>query len=177
MYTAGISEVATKFNLSTSVAILGMSLYLFGIHFAPIYTPHVAERVGRSIVYLTSLFLFALFTLGAGLSTNFGSLAVCRFFAGLSGGPCLVLIEGTFADIWSAETTNTYYSILGLASYVGAAVGMAIVPAKFYLDANYHYSCRTYSRRFCCCRERMAMDTMGHIDDNPRRVYVRRWHT
>ncbi|OCL13664.1 MFS general substrate transporter [Glonium stellatum] len=123
VYTAGISEVAAKFNVSTTVAILGMSLYLFGIHFAPIYTPHVAERVGRSIIYLTCLFLFALFTLGAGLSTNFGSLAVCRFFAGFFGGPCLVLIEGTFADIWSAETTNTYYSILGLASYVGAAVG------------------------------------------------------
>ncbi|OCK86071.1 MFS general substrate transporter [Lepidopterella palustris CBS 459.81] len=122
-YTAGLPQVMASFNVSMTTAISGMSLYLFGIAFAPIHTPHLSERVGRSIVYLVSLSLFALFTLGAGLSRNFASLAICRFLAGFCGGPCLVLIEGTFADIWSAETTNTYYAFLGLASYIGAAVG------------------------------------------------------
>jgi MFS family permease len=50
-------------------------------------------------------------------------MAICRFLAGFAGGPCLVLIEGTFADIWSAETTNTYYAFLGTAAYIGAACG------------------------------------------------------
>jgi DHA1 family multidrug resistance protein-like MFS transporter len=38
----------------------------------------------------------------------------------------LVLIEGTFADIWDAETTNTYYAFLGTSSYIGAACGPLI---------------------------------------------------
>jgi len=100
-----------------------MSLYLLGIAFAPIHTPHLAERWGRSVLYLASMVLFSLFILGAGCARNFAALAVCRFFAGFCGGPCLVLIEGTFADIWSADQTNTYYAVLGLASYVGAAAG------------------------------------------------------
>jgi len=104
-------------------AIAGFSLYLFGVFFAPIYTPHLSERHGRSILYLISIFCCGFFHLGAGLSQSFASLAICRFFAGFAGGPCLVLIEGTFADIWSAETTNTYYAFLGCASYVGAATG------------------------------------------------------
>lgn len=104
-------------------AILGMSLYLFGIALAPIWTPHATERIGRSLIYLCSLPLCATFLIGAGVSRSFAGVAICRFLAGIAGGPCLVLVEGTFADIWSAETTNTYYAFLGTAAYIGAACG------------------------------------------------------
>jgi DHA1 family multidrug resistance protein-like MFS transporter len=104
-------------------AILGMSLYLFGVTFAPIWTPHVTERIGRSLVYLCCLPACGLFLVGAGVAQTFAGVAICRFFAGFAGGPCLVLIEGNFADIWSAETTNTYYAFLGTAAYIGAACG------------------------------------------------------
>ncbi|KAI4171359.1 MAG: hypothetical protein LQ343_004315 [Gyalolechia ehrenbergii] len=118
--TVGIRGVMEEFSVSMTVATLGLSLYLFGVAFAPITAPHLSENFGRSPVYLVSLPLFALFTLGAGYSKSFGALAACRFFAGFFGGPCLVLIEGTFADVWSAHVTVTYYSFLSLASYIGA---------------------------------------------------------
>lgn len=76
-----------EFNVSMTVATLGFSLYLLGVAFAPVLTPHLSEKFGRSPVYLVSLPLFALFTLGAGYSNSFGALAVCRFFAGFFGGP------------------------------------------------------------------------------------------
>jgi DHA1 family multidrug resistance protein-like MFS transporter len=122
----------TRFDVSMTKAILGMSLYLFGIAFAPIYTPHLSESYGRVPVYLASLPIFMLFILGAGFSQNFASLAVCRFFAGLFGGPSLVLIEGTYADVWHAKVTGTYYAALALASYIGAAVGTS----SRYLDSS-----------------------------------------
>ena len=109
-----------------TVAILGLSLYLLGIMFAPIITPHLSERFGRSPVYFVSIPLFALFIVGAGASKSFASLAVCRFFAGFFGGPCLVLIEGTFADVWAAEATGVYYAILAISSYVGTGCGMSL---------------------------------------------------
>ncbi|KAL9040277.1 MAG: hypothetical protein Q9214_004552, partial [Letrouitia sp. 1 TL-2023] len=118
--TVGIQGVMMRFDVSMTVAILPLSLFLFGVFFAPIITPHLSERLGRSPVYFTSLPLFALFILGAGFSKSFASLAICRFFAGFFGGPCLVLIEGTFADVWPAQKTVTYYSFLSLASYIGA---------------------------------------------------------
>jgi DHA1 family multidrug resistance protein-like MFS transporter len=122
-YTAGIQPIIKDFNITMTQAILGMSLYLFGITFAPVWTPHVTERTGRSLVYLCSLPICGLFLVGAGVSRTFAGVAICRFLAGFAGGPCLVLIEGTFADIWSAETTNTYYAFLGTAAYIGAACG------------------------------------------------------
>ncbi|MCJ1369237.1 hypothetical protein MMC20_000447 [Loxospora ochrophaea] len=126
VYTTGLKGVMQEFDVSMPVSILGMALYFWGIAFAPIITPHLSERVGRTKVYLATIPIFALFTLGAGYSRNFASLVICRFFAGLFGGPSLVLIEGTFADVWSASLTVTYYSFLGLASYIGAACGPLI---------------------------------------------------
>ena len=54
-----------EFNVSMQVSILGMSLYFWGIFFAPIYTPHLSERFGRQPVCLVIIPIFALFTLGA----------------------------------------------------------------------------------------------------------------
>ncbi|KAL8709662.1 MAG: hypothetical protein Q9220_005602 [cf. Caloplaca sp. 1 TL-2023] len=125
--TVAIQDVTKAFNVSMTVAVLGLSLNLLGIAFAPITTPHISERFGRSPVYLVSLPLFALFILGAGYSKTFGALMVCRFFAGFFGGPCLVLIEGTFADVWSPHITVTYYSFLSLASYIGAGCAPLIL--------------------------------------------------
>lgn len=66
------------------------------------------------------------FKLIAGFSQTFAGVAILRFLAGFAGGPCLVLIEGTFADIWSAKTTNTYYAFQATAQFVGAALGPII---------------------------------------------------
>jgi DHA1 family multidrug resistance protein-like MFS transporter len=106
------------------IAVLGFSLPIFGIFFAPVYTPHLSERFGRVPVYFVSLPLFAIFTSGSGLAQNFATLAICRFLAGLSGGPIIVLIEGTFADVWEGKgATVSYYSVLTLASFIGTACG------------------------------------------------------
>lgn len=77
-------------NVKMQVAILGLSLYLLGIAFAPIVTPHLSERFGRQIVYLVTLPIFCLFVVGGCFSHSFAALAVCRFFAGFFGGPSLV---------------------------------------------------------------------------------------
>ena len=89
-YTPGISGVVMHLNVKMQVAILGLSLYLLGIVFAPIITPHLSERYGRQVVYLTTLPIFCLFIVGGSFSHSFGALAVCRFFAGFFGGPSLV---------------------------------------------------------------------------------------
>ncbi|KAK3168376.1 hypothetical protein OEA41_004823 [Lepraria neglecta] len=125
-YTPGITGVVQHLDVTMQVAILGLSLYLLGIAFAPITTPHLSERYGRQAVYLVTLPIFALFILGASFSHSFAALAVCRFFAGFFGGPSLVLIEGTFADVWSAQITVAYYSVLAASSFTGAAAGPLI---------------------------------------------------
>jgi MFS transporter, DHA1 family, multidrug resistance protein len=118
--------VPDAFGVSMRMAILGFTIPFFGVFFAPIFTPHLAEQYGRRPIYLTSIGLFSLCVVVIGLATDFSLLLAFRFLAGLFGGPCLVLIEGTFADLWSAQRTVTYYSFLTLASFFGAAFGPII---------------------------------------------------
>lgn len=141
------------------VAILGLSLYLLGIAFAPVITPHLSERLGRQFVYLLSLPLFSLFVLGASFSKSFAALAVCRFFAGFFGGPCLVLIEGTFADVWSAKITVAYYAVLASASFIGAATGKHLL-IKILGIVIYSCPSRTTCWWLPLCLWGLAMDSM-----------------
>ena len=99
---------------------------LLGHFFRTYHTLHLSERFGQQPIYLPSIPIFALFTLDASYSKSWTVLAACRFFAGFFGGPALVLIEGTFADVWSADVTVSYYSVLTLASFVGTACGPLI---------------------------------------------------
>lgn len=74
-YTAGLNFVVADFNFNPSGSatylpegpIAAFSLYIFGIAFAPIVTPHIAERVGRSYIYFVSITLCGLFLLGGEL--------------------------------------------------------------------------------------------------------------
>lgn len=122
-YTAAISAIPDAYDVSQRTAILGFTLPFFGVFFAPIYTPHLAERYGRRPIYFISFPLFCLCVIVIGLATKASTLLAFRFLAGYFGGPCVVLIEGTFADVWSGQKTVTYYSFLTLASYLGAAAG------------------------------------------------------
>lgn len=134
-FSAGKIPFAQDFGLTSPLTerfSAGFSLYLFGIAFAPYWSPHLAERIGRTIPYFCCLTINALFNIGVGFSHSVASALVCRFFAGFFGGPCLVLLEGTFADMWSAETTNTYYSFQGLAAYFGAGLGTYILADSFF---------------------------------------------
>ena len=80
-----------KFNVSSTVALLGLSLYVLGLAFGPVLAAPISETRGRQMVYLVSLPIAALFTLGAGFSQTFASLVICRFFAGFFGSPVLAV--------------------------------------------------------------------------------------
>ncbi|KAJ4004825.1 hypothetical protein NW766_011559 [Fusarium irregulare] len=125
-YTAAISAIPEAYDISQRTAILGFTLPFFGVFFAPIYTPHLAERYGRRPIYFMSFPLFLMCVIVIGLATKASTLLAFRFLAGYFGGPCVVLIEGTFADVWDGRRTVTYYSFLTLASYLGAAAGLII---------------------------------------------------
>ena len=123
VYTPGYPEVMKKFDVSATVALLGLSLYVLGLAFGPILAAPVSETHGRRVVYFTSLPIAALFTLGAGFSQNFASLAITRFFAGFFGSPVLAVGAGTNVDVWLPIHRATASSLFLLAPFLGPALG------------------------------------------------------
>lgn len=68
----------------------------------------------------------ALFTLGAGLSRNMTSLAICRFFAGFFGSPVLAVGAGTNADLWPVRDRAIAAALFLLAPFLGPSIGPAV---------------------------------------------------
>lgn len=126
VYTPGYPEVMKKFDVSSTVALLPLSLYVLGLAFGPVLAAPISETRGRKVVYLVSLPIAALFTLGAGFSNSIAALAVTRFFAGFFGSPVLAVGGGTNVDIWQPVHRAVATSAFLVAPFLGSALGPVI---------------------------------------------------
>ncbi|KAE9968780.1 hypothetical protein EG328_007271 [Venturia inaequalis] len=123
VYTPANEEIAKHFNVSPTVALLGVTLYVIGLGFGPMLSAPASETFGRLIVYRVSLPISLLFTLGAGFSRTFYSLMICRFFAGFAGSPVLAVGAGTNADLFPPKYRAVATSSFLLAPFLGPSLG------------------------------------------------------
>ena len=126
VYTPGYPDVQEKFNVSSTVALLPLSLYVLGLAFGPVLAAPISETRGRRVVYLVSSPIAALFTLGAGFSNTLAALAITRFFAGFFGSPVLAVGAGTNVDLWNPVHRAVATSSFLLAPFLGPAIGPAV---------------------------------------------------
>lgn len=123
IYASGTDEVAEIFGVSTTVSLLGVSMYCLGLSFGPVLAAPLSETFGRSIVYLTSLPVAALFTIGSAMANNIGTIIICRLFAGFFAAPALSIGGGTLADIFHPSSRGIAMSVFLFAPFLGPAVG------------------------------------------------------
>jgi multidrug resistance protein len=123
VYTPATSVISERFGVSTTAATLPLTLYVLGLAFGPVISAPISETFGRRIVYLTLFPVSLLFTLGAGLAQNYGTLMVCRFLAGSLGAGCLAVGAGTNSDLFPPLIRATVASVFLLAPFFGPALG------------------------------------------------------
>ncbi|RPB02671.1 MFS general substrate transporter [Choiromyces venosus 120613-1] len=125
IYTPGVPQVIERFGVSRTAAFLPLSLYSLGLAFGPVLGAPISETKGRRAVYLGTFPISLLFSVGAALSQNFGTLLVCRFFAGAFGSPTLALGAGTIADVWDLQESgaSTASAAVILAPFMGPIIG------------------------------------------------------
>lgn len=127
IYAPGHDQVKHAFNVSTTIALLPLSAYSLGLAFGPMISSPCSETFGRRFVYLLTLPLFDIFTLGTGLSQSIASLIICRFFAGLFAAPGVSVAAATISDFTAPERRAgplaAYYSIPFIGSAIGPLIG------------------------------------------------------
>ena len=123
IYTPATASIMEDFDISRTVAIVGLTLYTLGLGFGPIFSAPLSEKHGRKIVYLLSAPLFMIFTVGAGFSKSVTSLMICRFFAGLTGSPALAVGAGSNADIFEPRYRAKVTSLFLMAPFAGPSLG------------------------------------------------------
>lgn len=78
LITPSAFKIQEEFGVSLTAAILTLSLFALGLGLGPMIAAPISENYGRSVVYKTTAMVYLLFCVGAGFSTTFGSLLVCR---------------------------------------------------------------------------------------------------
>ena len=118
-----MSEIVDKFHVSTTLALLPLTFYVFALGFGPLLGAPLSETYGRRVVFLLSAPLGAIFTVGAGLSHNIATLCVLRFFAGVGFSPALAIGAGTIADLFKLEDRAAPSGLFITMPFLGPAIG------------------------------------------------------
>ncbi|KAI0130515.1 MFS multidrug transporter-like protein [Xylariales sp. AK1849] len=112
-----------EFNVSETVATLGLSLYILGLALGPMSLAPLSEFFGRSVIYIGSYGVFLLLLAGTALINSVGGFMVLRFFSGLFAAVTIANFGGSIADMWSHHETGIAMSIYLWAATCGSPSG------------------------------------------------------
>jgi len=109
-------------NVSTFNVAIGVYLITLGV--APIWWSTFSEKFGRRSIYIISLFLYLVFTIGCATCQNVTSLAIFRILSGGSSASVQSVGAGSIADIYEPERRGAAIGYF----YLGPLIGPMIAP-------------------------------------------------
>ncbi|KAF2639736.1 MFS general substrate transporter [Massarina eburnea CBS 473.64] len=121
-YNSGIAEVKVHFGVETEVALLGMSLFLFGNAFGPLLWAPMSEAFGRKYSILLPLFGLCLFSFATATAKDIQTVLITRFFGGVFGGAPLSNTGGVLADVWHPTARGPALLMWGLCITLGPMI-------------------------------------------------------
>ncbi|CAI7655545.1 unnamed protein product [Penicillium viridicatum] len=120
------SQFMEDFGVSSTVAILPLSLYVFALALGPIVGGPLSETVGRYPVYIGAIGLGTLFTLGVGFCPTFAGICILRFLAGFCYAPTLAIAAGTLNETFKPVQRALPSAIFILTPFLGPGLGPVI---------------------------------------------------
>lgn len=79
-YTSSTPGLMLQFNISSTVATLGMTTYLMGLAVGSLILAPMSELYGRQKVYIICLCIWAVLIIPCGLANSLTTILVVRFF-------------------------------------------------------------------------------------------------
>ena len=103
IFNTAIPQISLEYNISSTVAVLGTSLFLFGFSIGPFLWAPLSEVYGRKIAILPFYFMSAIFSIATGAAKDVQTIIITRFFAGFFGSAPLTNVGGVISDTFIAE--------------------------------------------------------------------------
>ena len=142
-YVSGIKGVMQRFNVSSEVATLGLSLFVLGFALGPLIWAPLSESYGRKSVYVISYTAYTAFSVAAACAPNITALLILRFFASAFGSSSMTNTGGVIADMFSRAERGLATSLFVTAPFLGPAFGRCCM--------SFHAANRCLSRTFTTC--------------------------
>lgn len=135
IYTPGIEGLMEDLGASRTGAIAGLSMFVFGYGIGPMILSPMSEHpvLGRTYIYIITLFIFVILQIPTALATNLPGFLILRFLAGFAASPALATGAASLGDVIPPANTPIGLGIWGVAAlcgpFLGPLVGAALVTA------------------------------------------------
>jgi multidrug resistance protein len=122
-YTGGVTGLIEQFEVTTTVALLGVSLFVLGFVVGPFLWAPLSEMYGRQIVFLCTFSAFVVSNVGCAASQTMTQLLVLRFLSGTFGSSPVTNSGGVIADLFAADERGLAMSLFACAPFMGPVLG------------------------------------------------------
>lgn len=128
IYTTGLAGVEEHFHVSSTVALLGLTMFVLGYGIGPMVWSPLQEIpvFGKSPIYLITLLIFVGLQPAVIYSPNIGALLVFRFLTGFFGSPVLATGGASLGDMFSPKKRAYAISIWGISAVLGPVLGPVV---------------------------------------------------
>ncbi|TNY19571.1 major facilitator superfamily domain-containing protein [Rhodotorula diobovata] len=122
-YSIAAEDIQEELDTTRVLALLGLTTFTMTFGAAPLILAPLSEVYGRSLIYLLSAVVFALFFLPQALARNIETVLVSRFISGCAGSTAVSLVGGTIADVWRADERGTPMAWFSFAAFGATGLG------------------------------------------------------
>ncbi|CAG8049002.1 unnamed protein product [Penicillium nalgiovense] len=126
VFSTATKQTARKFNVSSEVMVLAVSLFVLGFAFGPIIFGPLSELYGRKRPLFVGMFVFAIFQIPVAVAQNLQTIFICRFLGGLFASAPLAIVSGILADMFEPVERGIAMAIFATATFVGPVAGPII---------------------------------------------------
>ncbi|TLD05587.1 uncharacterized protein PgNI_09755 [Pyricularia grisea] len=119
IFSAATRALATEFDVSTEVGILGVSFFVLGFAFGPTLWAPLSELKGRRLPLLLSMFGFTIFSIATASGKDIQTILISRFFSGFFGACPLAVVAAVFSDMFGNRTRGIAITVFSMAVFSG----------------------------------------------------------
>jgi DHA1 family multidrug resistance protein-like MFS transporter len=124
IYSSAVGEISVNFDISTEVAVLGVTLYVLGFASGPTVWAPASELIGRRWPICIGMFGYSIFAVASATSKDVQTLMLTRFFSGFFSASPIAIVPAVFADIWNNQTRGVAVAMFAMAVFVGPFVSV-----------------------------------------------------
>ncbi|KAM0342470.1 hypothetical protein ACHAPU_009545 [Fusarium lateritium] len=126
IFSGSIDSVVDEYGVSEVAASLTTTMFLLSFCAGTFFFAPLSEFYGRRWIFYITFLAYMAFNFLCTFPTNFGSLLVGRFLAGVFISAPLSTTPGVLVDLWDPIERGNATGIFSLASWVGPSLGPVV---------------------------------------------------
>lgn len=105
------------------VSVLGLSTFVLGVSFGPMFLSPLSEFYGRRPLYLVTWTMYVVLLIPQAVAKNIATIIIFRFLGGFAGSAFLAVSGGTVGDLFSKNELQAPMALFSVAPFIGPSLG------------------------------------------------------